>query len=306
MKKKKEKTRHKISDSALYKLKSKSKLAALLFTSEKAIQETLQEIEPYKRCWKHKKEEKWLDSEPNAKLKCEYRPIDIPTPRRKAYQKRIADLLSRIEPPDYLYSPVKGRSYVNNARHHLGSKAFRMLDIADFFPSCSANNVAWFFGKVMGCSPDVTAILVRLTTHNESLPQGSPCSPILAYFSNSNMWSDIANLAQNHGCCLSIYADDITVSGGVVPERLIWAIKQRVRKQNLRLKRDKDKSVFNKPVEITGVIVSNGKSLLPNRQHKALSVLRKDRARSKNADEKKRLDNQILGRKSQRDQVESA
>lgn len=305
MKKKTEKAKYKISDSALYKLKSKSKLAALLFTSEKAIQETLQEIEPYKRCWKHKKDEKWLNSEPSAELKSEYRPIDIPTPRRKEYQKRISALLSRIAPPDYLYSPVKGRSYVNNARHHLGSRAFRMLDIADFFPSCSANNVAWFFSKVMECSPDVTAILVRLTTHKECLPQGSPCSPILAYFSNSNMWSDIASLVQKHECFLSVYADDLTISGRVVPEKLIWQIKQRVHKQNLRLKSNKDKSVLNKPVEITGVIISNGKSLLPNRQHKALSGLKKDRAQSKSADEIKRLDNQILGRNSQRRQVES-
>lgn len=275
MKQSKKNRRYNLSDSPFYKLNSKKKLAKLLYTSTIAIQETLRELAPYKRCWKHKRDDaKWLNKEPSPEIINDYRPIDIPTPRRKCYQRRISSLLSRIEPPDYLFNPVKGRSYVNNATHHLGSDAFWMLDIANFFPSCSSNNVAWFFGKILKCSPDITAILVRISTHNECLPQGSPSSPILAYFSNSNMWKDIRKLTEKYDCRLSIYADDITISGKVVLKELVWKITKIIHKQGLSLKREKEQSLIFKPVEITGVIVSNGKPFLPNRQHKELSLLK--------------------------------
>jgi hypothetical protein len=185
----------------------------LLFTSPESISSTLKLLPLYKRKWKSKKKDDcWLNTEPTPDIADDYRPIDIPNPILKTYQSRIANLLGRILPPGYLFSPVKGRSYVDNAIQHIDSNAFWMLDIANYFPSCTANNVAWFFRKIMECSPDVTAILVKITTHNESLPQGSPCSPILAYYSNLNMWEDISKLAERYDCLISVYADDITLS----------------------------------------------------------------------------------------------
>lgn len=294
---------HKLSDSPFYKLKPKKRMAEILFTSEKSIKETLSETDLYVRKWKHKKEEKWLDKQPTENAE-EYRPIDIPHPRLKEIQSRIAYLLSLIEPPDYLFSPVKGRSYVDNAKFHINSKAFWMLDIENFFPSCTSNNVAWFFKTVMKCSPDVTAILVRLTTLNGSLPQGSPCSPILAFFSNKNMFDEIHGIAEKSNNRLSVYADDITISGDIIKKETVWKIKQRVRKQGLNLKDKKEHSLIFKPAEITGVIVRDYKSLLPNRKHKALSELRQEYVQTRNPKERQSLENKIRGRLSQKRQVE--
>lgn len=297
---------HALTDSALYKLKSRKRLTDILLSSSEVLTELKSKDVLYERRWKHKKEEKWLRSAPSKDKAEFFRPIDIPDHNLKIIQSRIAKLLSKIEPPDYLYSPVSGRSYVENAAHHKGARAFKLLDIADYFPSCTANRVAWFFGKVMQCSPDVAAILVRLTTHNECLPQGSPCSPILAYFSNLSMWDAIHDEVTSRGCKFSVYADDLTISGEVIPGVLVWKIKQIIHKHGFRIKAEKETSLIDAPADITGVIVRGERTLLPNRQLKKLKELREDRRQTKSVKLKSKLDNQIHGRLSQRRQVESS
>lgn len=307
------KTRHKggysIRDSRFFRLRSRKKLAELLHIAPATLAAIAGDEDLYVRRWKHKKLKDgepgcWLKYEPSGALAESYRPIDIPDPRLKAAQARIADFLARITPPDFLFSPVKGRSYVDNAAHHCGSNAFWLLDVADYFPSCTANNVARFFRRDLECSPDVTAVLVRLTTLRESLPQGSPCSPILAYFSNRPMWDEIYELVKGVGCKLSLYADDITISGPTVPKAMIWRMKQVVHRHGLRLKPAKEVSLISAPADVTGVIVRGERTLLPNRKLKLLAELKKQRRKVRNPKLRKRLDNQIAGRKAQRKQVE--
>jgi Reverse transcriptase (RNA-dependent DNA polymerase) len=291
-------------DSPFFRLKTRKKLAALLHVSEAALTEISSKDVLYARRWKHKKEDIWLRDEPNAEQASSYRPIDIPDGGLKAIQSRIAKLLSRITPPDWLFSPVKGRSYVDNAARHKGARAFWLLDIADYFPSCTANNTAHFFRQKLECSPDVTAILVRLTTWQECLPQGSPCSPILAYYSNLDMWADIEGVVLEAKLRHSVYADDITISGPIIHKEVIWKIKQAVHKHGLRIKAEKEVSLIDRPADITGVMVVGEQTKLPNRQLKRLFELRAERHRARSARLKKLLDGKIAGRIAQKRQVE--
>lgn len=293
-------------DSPFFQMKSRKKLAKLLQTTPATLKTISENEEKYVRRWKHKEQEVWLKVPPQGENSEEFRPIDIPDSRLKAIQSRIANLLSRIAPPEFLYSPVKGRSYVDNAAAHIGSHAFWLLDMADYFPSCSASNVARFFGKDLRCSPDVTAILTKIVTWNGSLPQGSPCSPILAYYANRPLWEEVRQLVHRTGCKFSLYADDITISGPVIPKRMIWNIKKAVFKHGLRLKNSKEVSLISKPAEITGVIVRGDRTMLPNRKLKLLAELRKTRRSTRNRKLRNQLDNQIAGRLSQRRQVERA
>lgn len=297
--------RYSLKDSPFYKLESKKRLADLLRISEPNLKSLVKRNDLYLRRWKHKKLNEWKKERPIGQLGDSFRPIDIPDPRLKALQSRIANLLARIEPPDFLFSPVKGRSYVENAALHKDSVAFWMLDVADYFPSCTANAVAGFFLNQMKCSPDVTAILVKLTTLNSCLPQGSPCSPILAYYCNSEMWTEVAAAANSSGCTLSLYADDITISGRIVRKELIWRIKKLIHKSGLRLKKVKEVSLIHSPADITGVIVKDGRTLLPNRQMKKLSELKSLRSLANNPKERRQLENKIAGRIAQKRQVET-
>ena len=294
-------------DSPFFRLRRRKDLAKLLHVSEATLSTISLRTDLYIRCWKHKKlKDKWLDNEPPADIGHLYRPIDIPDRGLKSIQSRIASLLGRITPPDWLFSPVKGRSYVDNAALHRGSRAFWLLDVADYFPSCSANNVAHFFLCKLECSPDVTAILVHLATWQRCLPQGSPCSPILAYFSNLDMWQEVEQSVSKAALKHSVYADDITISGPIIPKKVIWEIKQTVHKHGLKIKADKELSLIDNPATITGVIVVGDQTKLPNRQLKRLFELRGERHRAKSDVLKRLLDGQIAGRVAQRRQVELA
>ncbi len=303
-------TRHRsvpytLRDSPFFRLRRRKDLARLLYVSEAALSAISSRTDLYARCWKHKKiKDKWLDQEPSSDVSGLYRPIDIPDNGLKAIQSRIASLLARITPPDWLFSPVKGRSYVNNAARHRGSRAFWLLDIADYFPSCTANNVANFFRKKLECSKDVTAILVKLVTWQQCLPQGSPCSPILAYYSNLAMWQEIEQSVSQAGLRHSVYADDITLSGAIVPKKSIWEIKRIIHKHGMKVKKDKELSLIDSSADITGVIVVGNQTKLPNRQLKSFVELRGERHRAKSNALKRLLDSKIAGRVAQRRQVE--
>jgi hypothetical protein len=77
----------------------------------------------------------------------------------KRLQERLAKLLSRIAPPDFLYCPVKKRSYVQNVRQHISQRVVRTVDVHDYFASTPARRVYWFFHDQMKCVTDVAALI---------------------------------------------------------------------------------------------------------------------------------------------------
>ena len=279
-------------DSPFFRLKSQSRLGELLFVSRKKLASLALRDDLY---FHFKK----------PKSSGEYREISAPRDDLKAVQKRIADLLQRIAPPDFLFAPVAGRSYVDNAAAHLGARSVHLLDIEDFFPSCTANKVIWFFHTRMLCSPDVAAILGGIVTHKGSLPQGSPCSPILAYLCYVEMWEEISGIVADAGCTFSLYADDLTISGERVPEKAIWEIKKQLHRHGHRYQVSKERSKHLRPVEITGVILRPDALHAPNRIHKGLRDVRIKLSEAKSRSEREDLKARERGRVAQMNQITS-
>lgn len=276
--------------SPFFRLKRKSDLARLLFVSKRKLTSLSRATDLY---YQFKK----------PKSSGGYREICAPRNDLKAVQARIASLLQRILPPDYLFSPVSGRSYVDNAAVHCGAQSIHLLDVSDFFPNCTDNKVIWFFRKRMQCSPDVAAIIARIVTSNGQLPQGSPCSPILAYLCYVDMWEEISNIAMEADCILSVYADDLTISGRVVPQAAIWDVKRTLQRHGHRHNPTKERSKHRRPAEVTGVIVMPGKLGVPNRQHKKLHFARQKLAKAKSESHRVSLAAQVRGREAQMTQI---
>lgn len=276
--------------SPIFRLRSRRKLARLLYKSRSGLEALAREEDPYTH---------FLKEKPAGGT----RPISAPRRDLKEVQSRSALLLQRIAPPDYLFAPVAGRSYVDNAARHLGAESLRLLDITDFFPNCTGKKVYWFFQTRMQCSPDVAGVLTGLVTHEGSLPQGSPCSPILAYFSYIDMWENINEIVNEAGCTLSVYADDLTISGRMVPEAAIWKIKQELQKHGHRYNAAKERSRHRKPAEITGVILRPDGLRPPNRSRKKLHEVRQEWKETSAEAERAALEVRIRGRKAQLNQV---
>jgi hypothetical protein len=192
------------------------------------------------------------------------RPVEDPVAPLKRVQGRIAKMLARIEPPAFLFCPVKGRCYVSNAARHRDNRVVHCLDIKKFFPSTPRVRVIWFFQTIMQCRGDVAGLLGDLCTFDGHLPTGSPLSPILAYYSYHDMWAEIAAFCTDRGYTLTVYVDDVTISGAKVPIVDIWQVRRMIHRTGLRY--HKLKHYVDTPAEITGVIVRDGKVVVPNRQ----------------------------------------
>lgn len=194
------------------------------------------------------------------------RQIDDPRHDLKRVQKRIASLLARIAPPDFLFCPVKGKSHVANAARHRHGRVVHSLDVKKYFPSTPSRRVYWFFATVMQCSPDVAAVLTKIACIEGRLPTGSPLSPIMAYYAHVDVWEAVGRLARDNECQVSIWIDDVTLSGSRVPLELIWRIKQLLRRGGLHY--HKEKRSVGRGAEVTGVIIHEDGSLGPANRHR--------------------------------------
>lgn len=258
-----------LTSSPLYRMPSKRKLASLLNVS----MSDLQRLSGHEHLYTHF---------PVKKKDGTSRIVDNPREQLKRVQRRLSALLARIAAPDVLFCPVKGRSYVDNAAHHRGGRVVHSLDIKKYFPSTTRRRVYWFFSSVLGCPPDVATILARIACCDEHLATGSPLIPILAYYAHVDVWEKVAQLAATHECNLSIYIDDVTLSGFHVPSTLIWDIKQVIHASGLRY--HKEKRAVDRPCEVTGVVLRAGQLCVPNRQHRKLRHAK--RQKDKNPDSK--------------------
>lgn len=251
-----------VSHCAFARCKTKKRLFELLQTTPSKLQELREAQNLYRPMKKEKKDGTFRD-------------VLAPRGDLKRIQKRIAELLLRLETPDYLMAPVRGRSNIDNAFKHRGARSFHLLDVADFYPSCTANKVAEFFGESLGCPPDVVKILLEFTTLNGALPAGSPASPSLAFWAYKDMWDEVAGIAKAAGCDLTVYVDDITISGDLIPGSAVYDIKQRIRHHGHDYKAKKEASQIDGAIEATGVILSpSGLVALPNAQHQRMHKLR--------------------------------
>lgn len=232
-----------LNQSPFYKLRNHRRLAELLKIDAKALHQlALSGKASYAT---------WVDTSASGKVRL----IESPYPRLKRVQARIAEFLTLIDPPEFLTCPVKGRSYVSNAGHHVGARQMVTLDVSAYFASTTWRRVYWFFNKRLEMSTDVAWTLASLTTLNGHLPTGSPLSPILAYYAHEDVWLSVMRRARDNYCNLTLYMDDLTISGVLVSDALVWSIKQDIHSSGLRLNKRKQRRYANEGV-VTGIVVT--------------------------------------------------
>ena len=140
------------------------------------------------------------------------RTIDAPSDKLKALQRAILHrLLNPLRAPECATGFVPGRSIVDNARPHTGMEVIINLDLANFFPSITAERVqaAW---QALGWGAEAAAILTRICTHDGRLPQGAPTSPALSNLICRKLDARLAALVESRDGAYTRYADDITIS----------------------------------------------------------------------------------------------
>ena len=184
------------------------------------------------------------------------------------------------------------------ARHN---RVVCCLDVKKYFPNTPSKRVYWFFHTVMRCETDIAALLTKLATYQGHLPTGSPLSPILAHYAYFDVWQKVAAIAKANGFTLTVYIDDVTISGSKVSTKAVWDIKQAIHRAGLRY--HKEKRYIDVPAEITGVIIRSGQLYAPNRQFKKLHEQKRDLNRPHHLADKKAIAGRIKGLTGQLEQI---
>jgi retron-type reverse transcriptase len=137
----------------------------------------------------------------------------IPNSDLKKVQRCIhRKLLGHLPVHDSIHSYRRKRDTITNAFVHVGNPILVKLDIKDFFPSIRPNKVYKMFIE-KGCSSSVAKLLTTLTTFKNQLPQGPPTSPGIANQVLAPLAKRMSGVCVQHGLALSVFGDDICVSG---------------------------------------------------------------------------------------------
>lgn len=169
--------------------------------------------------YEHKKSKLRSTSEPSSYSDSSYRKFYSPSKERKFFLRRVNRALQTIQTPNYLVS-VPRKSYINNALIHRGNSRYIMLDISNFFPSCSYNMIRNFFISDSGLrmSEDIAAITADLVTVYDKqkkkriVPQGYPTSTLIAFFAYKKMFDELNDFSSSQNIKMTVYVDDLTFS----------------------------------------------------------------------------------------------
>ena len=155
--------------------------------------------------------------------------ISAPLGGLKILQRRLADLLQdcldEINDSTNFVTPERSFGYANhgfarklsirtNARNHRNRRYVFNIDLKDFFPSIHFGRVRGFFihDRSFQLNPNVATVLAQTACYRNSLPQGSPCSPVLSNLIGNILDVHLSRLAKKNGCFYTRYVDDITFS----------------------------------------------------------------------------------------------
>jgi RNA-directed DNA polymerase len=252
-----------ITQCALYKVNSKTRLAELLHVGVKALV-GLSKAPKYRE---FPIEEKIC---PFGGKPTKRRDVQTPAEALRPLHDRILELLRRVTPPPYAHAAVKGRSYRSNAEAHAKSAEVATFDLSSFYPSTPEALVFRFFADQLHCAKDVAGLLARLVcfpagTAQACLSTGSPLSPLMSIYANKPMFDAFARLAERFGLTFTCYVDDMTFSGLTIPPGMIRIVDSIVRRYGHTLASRKTRTFGELDAKhITGVVVHKGKVSVPN------------------------------------------
>ena len=196
------------------------------------------------------------------------REIQAPHGWLASIHKRIALLFSRIDLPSYVFSR-KGVSYIDNARFHSENGGLIKTDICKYYKSISRKMVYNMFVDRFQCSLDIAGALADICCYNQQhLPTGSALSASIAFWAKQRMFEEIDKVARVNGGKMSLYVDDITISGCSAGSDVLVSVRNIIAKNGLRTTNKKSRIFRSDEVKlVTGVILVDGVLKLPNARH---------------------------------------
>lgn len=179
------------------------------------------------------------------------RTINAPEKSLSLLQKRLAELLyicvSELQKTDPNFWRAshgfqKKKTIISNAELHRRRRFVFNVDVEDFFGTLNFGRVRGFFihDNTFSLDPAVATIIAQIACHDNALPQGSPCSPVISNLIGNILDSRLLALARDARCTYTRYADDLTFSTNekLFPKEIAinvhgseWTVGKRLNKQ---------------------------------------------------------------------------
>ncbi len=245
---------YQIDRSPFFRLRNKRKLARLLGVSQRDFP-ALSSSKLYRVFTKKEKGRK-------------PRRIEEPLGSLKRVHQRIHILLSRIQPPNYLFSGRKRISSIDNAKHHLGRVHSLTVDVEQFFPNCRSEHIFRFFRYRLLMDVDVAHLMTKIASYEDHVPTGSALSQSIAYWAYSRTFDAFSEFAIAQGMSFSLYVDDMTfTSPNPIPASVCLTVDRLLNRIGLRLKASKSHRHSKRHYKVvTGTAISPAAELrIPNR-----------------------------------------
>lgn len=149
--------------------------------------------------------------------------ISAPDSELKEIQSKLSDLLQdclnnlreNLKEDNYFsHGFERNRSIITNAEKHKSKKWVLNIDLCNFFDEFNFGRVRGYFLKNnnFSLSAEISTLIAKIACHQDKLPQGSPCSPVITNLILVSLDRRLSNLCNNVGCTYTRYADDITIS----------------------------------------------------------------------------------------------
>jgi hypothetical protein len=164
-------------------------------------------------------------------------------------------ILDRVPPLPFVHGGIRRRSILTNAAPHVGREVVLALDIKDCFPNVSPQKVLGVFNE-LGITGEAAGILVKLTTFEFQLPQGTKTSPALANLVLRSIDRRLHALAKQHCCSYTRYVDDIVLSGSRRLIKLQGLVHRIICSEGFKLKAQKEVMPQNEPQVVTKLLVN--------------------------------------------------
>jgi len=184
------------------------------------------------------------------------RHIQAPVAWLKGLQRaRLKDLYERTDRPKYAHGFEKNRSVLSNAKVHSGRRFIMNMDIKDFFWNCSHRKARRVIPSDVSSGEFIFA---------NTLPQGSPLSPIIANRIMDKTDDRIVYVLRKYvsdDIRYTRYADDITVSSNSrAVLNCVELIAKYLKSAGFRLNEKKTNRMHpGKRMEVTGLCLNSGK-----------------------------------------------
>ncbi len=221
------------------------------------------------------------------------RPLAYPEAQLRRVNEKLAYQLRKIRLAPYVTSPRKGVGPRENAQRHVGATQFLKIDIKQFYPSITREQIAKYFREECGMYVNVAGMLTELLTVDGRIAYGAPATPALAALVHRSMFDEIYDAVSAMGLVMTLWVDDLTISGDKVPGALLEQIRAIVASHGFRT----HKIAFrhsNRPVVVTGMGVRRDEVIPPNSLNLRIKALERRLHLEKSDDEYIVIANQLL------------